>query len=80
MPTSRTDSRAKCPFYKYDESHNKKNTHRIVCEGLTEDSTLMLVYTYKRDFRIQLETFCCEHFDRCEVYRMFMQKYEENNI
>ena len=80
MPTSRTDTRVKCPFYQYDESHNKKKTHRITCEGLIEGSTLVLNYKYKRDFKIQLETFCCEYFDRCEVYKMLMQKYEEDNI
>ena len=80
MPTSRTDTRVKCPFYQYDECHNKKKTHRITCEGLIEGSTLVLNYKFKRDWRIQLETFCCEHFDRCEVYRMLMQKYEEDNI
>lgn len=80
MPISRTDTRVKCPFYQYDECRNRYKQYRIACEGLTEDSTLMLIYTYKRDYSIQLDTFCCEHFDRCEVYRMLMQKYEENNI
>jgi hypothetical protein len=80
MPTSRTDTRVKCPFYQYDESYNKSDQHRITCEGLVECSTLVLNYRYKRDWRIQLETFCCCYFDRCEVYRMLMNKYEEDNI
>ena len=79
MPTSRTDTRVKCPFYQYDECWGSR-TRRIVCEGLVEGSALVLNYKYKRDFRIQLDTFCCEYFDRCEVYRMLMQKYEEDNI
>jgi hypothetical protein len=80
MPTSRNDTRVKCPFYQYDESVDKKNLRRITCEGLIDCSTLVLNYRFKRDYRIQLETFCCEYFDRCEVYRMLMQKYEEDNV
>ena len=79
MPTSRTDTRVKCPFYLYDECYKKKRTHRIICEGLIDGSTLVLNYRYQKDFRIQLDTFCCEFFDRCEVYRMLMQKYEEES-
>lgn len=78
MPTSRTDSRVKCPFYLYDECPKKKRTHRITCEGIMDDSTLVLSYKYKRDFQIQLENFCCRHFDRCEVYRMLMEKYRDS--
>lgn len=77
MPTSRTDTRVQCPFYQYDESNGKSRIHRITCEGLTENSTLALNYKRKRDFNIQLETFCCIHFPKCEVYRMLMEKYEE---
>jgi len=77
MPTSRTDTRVQCPFYQYDESLAKKRKHKIVCEGIIDGSTLVLNYKYKRDFRIQLDTFCCEYYDRCEVYRMLMQKYDD---
>ena len=80
MPTSRTDVRVKCPFYLYDESSSKQKKQRITCEGLTKDSTLVLNYRFKKDLHIQLETFCCRFFDRCEVYRMLMQKYEEDNV
>ena len=77
MPTSRTDTRVKCPFYQYDESLGKKKQHRITCEGLVEDSTLVLNFKFKQDCKIQINTFCCQHYERCEVYRMLMQKYEE---
>lgn len=80
MPTSRTDVRVKCPFYQYDECLSKKKQHRITCEGLVAGSTLIHNFKYKQDFRIQLDTFCCNHFNRCEVYRMLMEKYEEDNI
>ena len=77
MPTSRNDTRVQCPFYRYDESQNKKRAHRITCEGLISGSTLVLNYRYKRDFKIQLESFCCRYYDRCEIYRMLLEKYEE---
>lgn len=61
-----------CPFYKHDDGKR-----RITCEGLVDRSSLSLTYLSKRDYEIQIETFCCKHFDRCEVYRMLMEKYEE---
>lgn len=73
MKISRTEGNVQCPFYRYDEA----DRHRIVCEGIVDRSTLMLNYTYKKDYRLQLETFCCEHFRKCEVYRMLMEKYRE---
>lgn len=77
MPTSRHDVHVKCPFYLYDECIPRNNIRRIICEGIVDASTLVLNYKRRQDFFIQLETFCCGHFDRCEVYRMLMQKYEE---
>jgi hypothetical protein len=61
-----------CPFYKHDDGKR-----RITCEGLVDRSSLSLTYLSKKDYEIQIETFCCKHFDRCEVYRMLMEKYEE---
>lgn len=60
-----------CPFYKHDEGK------RITCEGLTDKSSITLSYMRSRDYAIQFRTFCCEHYQRCEVYRMLLQKYEE---
>ena len=77
MPTSRTDTRVQCPFYRYDECYEKTRIHRIVCEGIVDKSTLVLNFRYKKDFRIQLDTFCCEYFKKCEVYRMLMEKYQD---
>ena len=77
MPTSRMDARVQCPFYQYDECCRKPRIHRITCEGIVEDSTLVLNYKRRQDFHIQLETFCCEHYQRCEVYGMLMEKYRD---
>lgn len=75
MPTSRNDVRVICPFYKYDEKPN--GIFRIVCEGLVDDSSIVLAYKRKNDFYIQLGTFCCQNFDRCEIYRAINEKYED---
>ena len=62
----------RCPFYKYDDV--KK---RITCEGLTDDSSLALIYHNKTDYEKQISIFCCRHYSKCELYRMLMEKYEE---
>ena len=60
-----------CPFYKYDKMK------RITCEGIIDDSNISLGFLNWRDYEIHLSAFCCEHYKKCEVYRMLMQKYEE---
>ena len=60
-----------CPFYKSDAMK------RIICEGLIDKSNISLGFLIFKDYEIQLRTFCCEHYQKCEIYRMLMQKYEE---
>ena len=62
----------KCPFYKYDDGKR-----RITCEGIIDDSSLALIYHNKHDYAVQIDTFCCEHYQKCEIYRMLMDKYDE---
>ena len=62
----------KCPFYKYDDGKR-----RITCEGIIDDSSLALIYHNKQDYEMQIDTYCCEHYTKCEVYRMLMDKYDE---
>ena len=64
---------AQCPFYKSDD-HQKRC---IICEGLIDASTLALTYRRKVDYDKQLGSFCCEQYKKCEVYRMLMEKYEQ---
>ena len=61
-----------CPFYKYDDGRR-----RITCEGLIDNSALALIYHKKKDYEIQMDTFCCKHYDRCEVHGLLMAKYED---
>ena len=60
----------RCPFYKFDDGKR-----RITCEGIIDDSSLALIYHNKNDYQIQIDVFCCEHYMKCEVYRMLMDKY-----
>lgn len=63
-----------CPFYKFDDW----NKHRIVCEGILDQATLASTFRFRHDYQEQLEIFCCEHYKKCEIYRMIMAaKYEE---
>ena len=60
-----------CPFYKYDQ------IKRIVCEGLIDNSNISLGFLNWRDYEIHMLTFCCKHYEKCELYGMLMQKYDE---
>ena len=65
---------AQCPFYRSDDGGKK----RIICEGIVDRSTLALTYRRRCDYDTQLDVFCCEHYKKCEVYRMLMEaKYDE---
>lgn len=62
----------KCPFYKFDDGKR-----RITCEGIIEDSSLALIYHKKVDYETQIDVFCCEYYEKCEVYKLLMEKYED---
>ena len=65
---------AQCPFYRSDDCQKK----RIICEGIVDRSTLALTYRHRNDYDTQLIVFCCEHYKKCEVYRMLMEaKYDD---
>ena len=67
---------AQCQFYKSDDCQTK----RIICEGIVDNCTLALTYLYRKDYDTQLGVFCCEHYKKCEVYRMLMAaKYDEED-
>ena len=64
----------KCPFFKYDDGKR-----RITCEGLVgEGSSIALIYHNKADYEIQMNTFCCKHYEKCEVYRLLMDIFENS--
>ena len=65
-----------CPFFKYDDGQRT-----VACEGVTDGSIILQRYSKKKDWECQVRTFCCEHWVKCEIYRMLMEnKYEEEDI
>ena len=66
---------AECPFYRKDDGWS-----RISCEGLadTEGCRVILFFDKKEDFLIQAQTFCCRHYELCEIFgAITMAKYAE---
>ena len=61
-----------CPFYKFDDGKR-----RITCEGITDDSSLALIYHNKKDYETQINAFCCQRYICCEIYRLLMDKYPD---
>ncbi len=62
-----------CPFFRFDDGR-----FRITCEGIVDDSSTALIFHRKADYETQMRVFCCEHYKKCEIYRMLMEnKYEE---
>lgn len=72
MPSGYGKVEVQCPFFKYDDG-----ARRITCEGLIDDSSLALIYKRKCDYETQMQAFCCEHYARCEIYRLLMDKYDK---
>ena len=72
MSTSWNAWYTKCPFFKTDDGRSM-----ITCEGVGNSCNLSLRYMDKHDYELQLEVFCKNHFQNCEVYRMILEKYEE---
>lgn len=65
-------SKVECPFYKLDDKFN------IFCEGVTDDSTIIIRFRFKKGRDQQMRIFCCDHYKNCEIYRMLMSaKYED---
>ena len=62
----------RCPFNKRDDG---KRT--IVCEGIVEDSSVSLTYRYDSLYKKQMEVFCCDNYQKCEVHSMLMEKYKD---
>lgn len=65
----------KCPFYKSDDGKRK-----ITCEGFADDCNLTQNYRKKEDFLKQIQVFCWEHYEKCEAYRLLMEKYDYGDL
>ena len=68
-----------CPFF--GKIQRAGGAQKIVCESPVPGSSLSLYFRRKEAFEKQINIFCCEHYKKCEIYRMVAEsKYEENNI
>lgn len=56
-----------CPFYRYDDGKRK-----IRCEGIVDDSNIVLDFKKREDYELHINIFCCDKYKNCEVYRMLM--------
>ena len=73
MATTWRQADVLCPFYRED-----RDRRCISCEGVVEASRLTMTFGRKADFDIQMNTFCCDRYHYCVIYRMLMEnKYEE---
>lgn len=69
-----SEALAKCPFFLADNAKHK----RIICEGITDDCTVQLSFGRKPEARTQhKKIFCDDAYEKCEIYQMLMQKYDE---
>lgn len=75
MATNWHDVYAQCPFYR---RCCIKGQWIITCQGVTDASNLQWRFRTKQDLEIQFRTFCCDKFERCEVYEMLKKTFEED--
>ena len=61
-----------CPFFLYDDGKRE-----ICCEGVHDACNVCLRFKDRQDYRIQIDTFCKDHYQNCEIYRAAMEKYAE---
>lgn len=61
-----------CPFYKKDDGRAV-----VMCEGVVGGSVIAQRFASKKDYEIQMDVFCQQHFKRCEVYGMLAEIYED---
>ena len=71
MPTDFRSVYAKCPFY--DTEDNKG----VTCEGITRESALVLRFRGRAHKDRHTKHFCDDMYERCMIYRMLMEKYED---
>ncbi len=61
----------RCPFFREESSRD----HKIKCEGLGDAKSISWNFSNEdeRQRIRQLEIFCQDHYDKCELYRMIVE-------
>lgn len=67
------DLDVKCPFYKGEKERE------IICDGGMRNVSLHICYGLQRDFTSQKAYCCRKDYDKCTVYRVLLQKWEDEN-
>lgn len=72
MPTSYDYANAKCPYFV-----GSKKT-KISCEGITEESVILLEFFNNEKKNRHREIFCDNKYQNCEICRMLNEKNEDD--
>lgn len=72
MPTSYDYADVKCPYFV-----GSKRT-KITCEGITDDSVILLEFFNLEKRNQHKDIFCKNHYQNCEVCRMLDEKHEDD--
>lgn len=70
MPTI-NDADVLCPYY---QNATEKG---IVCEGVTENNALKLLFTEIKYMHSYRNIYCCGRYADCKISSMLEKKYEE---
>lgn len=63
---------AVCPFYK------KEDSQTIFCDGVLENSSVHLAFGYHADCKAHKETKCRRDYNKCPVYKMLEEMYDDS--
>ena len=61
-----------CPYFRREDGQR----HKIICEGLGDARSMSWNFEDERQRIRQMEIFCQDHYNCCELYRMIQDKYE----
>lgn len=63
-----------CPFFKDIKTQKQK----IICEGLDDDSVIMLVFNKKSKMDCYINKRCCNKYRECPIAGILYRKYNNN--
>ncbi len=72
IPMPKKNIPPQCPFYLFG------GRKTVGCEGVTDDFFIRLVFKAEEKKEAHERIFCDERYKNCEIYRMLMEKYEED--
>lgn len=65
-------AKARCPFFL------SSGREDVSCEGVVENSKLILIFGSERERNGHREIFCDGGYQACRLYQAIMKKYEED--